>query len=186
MTDPHSVSRSGSRLTDMIHRVNSMGQTRHLLGRQPYQHPALPCGLRTCLLSTVPRPFSPDLSLTPRAPQLPGLIHSWYIIAKFPEPGYDYEPLQQDTEGRVYVIVHDGSGRPPQQRPQGGGHQQPQQQPKPNHKPGQPNSNMSYGTTGASAPQQDGGEGSSDGNNSQPPPSYAQVVAGDNKVQTQE
>jgi len=109
---------------------------------------------------------------------LPGLIHAWYIIAKFPEPGYDYEPLQQDAEGRVYVIVHDGSGRSRRQ-------QQQQQQPKPNKKPGQPNSNMTYGTTGAPAPQQNGGEGSSEGNHA-PPPSYAQVVAGDHKVQTQE
>jgi hypothetical protein len=56
-----------------------------------------------------------------------------------------------------------------------------------NRKPGQPNANMSYGTTGAPsapAPQQDAGEGSSEGH--PPPPSYAQVVAGDHKVQTQE
>jgi hypothetical protein len=46
---------------------------------------------------------------------------------------------------------------------------------------------MSYGTTGgASAPQQTAGEGSSEGNHAQPPPSYAQVVAGDHKVQAQE
>jgi len=116
-------------------------------------------------------------------PQLPGTIHAWYIIAKYPEPGYDYEPLQQDAEGRVYVIVHEG-GRPPQD-PRAA-----QQQPKPNTKPGQPttnNNNMSYGTTGAPSapPQQNGGEGSSEGNHA-PPPSYAQVVAGDHKVQTQE
>jgi hypothetical protein len=127
--------------------------------------------------------------------QLPGLIHAWYIIAKFPEPGYDYEPLQQDAEGRVYVIVHDGS-RPrnqQQQQQSHGGQQQrqqlKQQQQQPNKKPGQPNANMSYGTTSAQQPQQqqqqpNAGEGSSEGH--APPPSYAQVVAGDHKVQTQE
>ncbi|OIW28595.1 UPF0057-domain-containing protein [Coniochaeta ligniaria NRRL 30616] len=114
---------------------------------------------------------------------IPGTIHAWYIIAKYPEPGYDYEPLEQDAEGRVYVIVREG-GRPHHTA------QGQQQQPKPNKKPGQPNANMSYGTTGAPSaasagqPQQDGGEGSSEGH--PPPPSYAQVVAGDHKVQTQE
>ena len=115
---------------------------------------------------------------------LPGLIHSWYIIAKYPEPGYDYEPLQQDTEGRVYVIVRDGNGRQHrQQQPQQGSQQQPQL----NKKPAQPNANMSYGTTSAPAPagQNNAGEGSSEGNHPAPP-SYAQVVAGDHKVQTQE
>lgn len=120
--------------------------------------------------------------------QLPGTIHAWYIIAKYPEPGYDYEPLEQDAEGRVYVIVQEGGRRSHPPRNQ---QAQQAQQPKPdNKKPGQPNANMSYGTTGApsapapAAPQQDAGEGSSEGH--PPPPSYAQVVAGDHKVQTQE
>ncbi|CAK7211341.1 hypothetical protein SBRCBS47491_001091 [Sporothrix bragantina] len=143
---------------------------------------------------------------------IPGLIHAWYIIAKFPEPDYDYEVLDQDAErnGRVtYVVVH------------------------PNHRQGQNNSrrsgnnslgnnsghittggdsnvqsaapkiqdNMNYGTASAapapppasssshapaagssSRAADNGGEGGSDG----PPPSYAQVVAGDNKIQNQE
>jgi len=120
---------------------------------------------------------------------IPGLIHAWYIIAKYPEPGYDYEPLQQDAEGRVYVIVRDG--RPQQPRNQQHAQGQQQQSKPANKKPGQPNANMSYGTAGAAPssaaaqqPQNAGGEGSSDGH--PPPPSYAQVVAGDHKVQTQE
>lgn len=106
------------------------------------------------------------------------------MIAKFPEPGYDYEPLQQDAEGRIYVYVHDGRGpRPPHTH-------QPQPQPKlaaTNKKQpaGQPEGNKSYGTTSA-APATNAGEGSSEGGQHLPPPSYAQVVAGDNKVQTQE
>ncbi|KAK7397969.1 hypothetical protein QQX98_012662 [Neonectria punicea] len=119
---------------------------------------------------------------------IPGLLHSWYIIAKFPEPPYEYEALPQDREGgRVtYVYV---------QCPQGqqGQHQQQAkpQQPKP-----QPSNGMNYGTqnnaAGASnsapAPQEHGvsgaGEGSSD--NQGVPPSYAEVVAGDHKVQSQD
>jgi len=123
---------------------------------------------------------------------IPGLIHAWYIIAKFPEPDYEYADATYNERGeRVYVFVHDGHpGR-------GHGHGRQQQQPKPTN-------NMSYGTAGAgsgsssnaapaaklgsSAPApalQDGREGSSDGAGA-PPPSYAQVVSGDNKVQSQD
>ncbi|CAG9944959.1 unnamed protein product [Clonostachys rosea f. rosea IK726] len=36
---------------------------------------------------------------------IPGLIHAWYIIAKFPDPEYDYDPVPQDAEGgRVRYI----------------------------------------------------------------------------------
>ncbi|RKU47188.1 hypothetical protein DL546_007816 [Coniochaeta pulveracea] len=131
---------------------------------------------------------------------IPGLIHAWYIIAKFPEQSYDYEAIPQDAEGgRVtgYVIVHEG--RRVQGQRVGGQHNQqprPQPPPKPVHQQG-------YGTTNnnnnnnntnkpgagpAAAPvQRDSGEGSSDANQA-PPPSYAQVVAGagDHKVQTQD
>lgn len=116
--------------------------------------------------------------------QIPGLIHAWYIIAKYPEPDCDYESLpQHDRErGHVYVYVHDTSAA---QRAAGGA---PEGHPKPQN-------NMSYGATNTSPPPQgqghagagagpsNGGEGSSDG---APPPSYAAVVAGDHKVQTQD
>ncbi|KAF6811605.1 hypothetical protein CSOJ01_05589 [Colletotrichum sojae] len=128
---------------------------------------------------------------------IPGLIHAWYIIAKFPEPDYEYESLpQQDREGgRVtYVFVHGNGPAPPHTR-------QPQQQPRPLAHQQQ----AGYGTTsnsnktksngnnaGGSRPQQQqqqqqyqagAGEGSSDG---AVPPSYAEVVAGDNKIQTRD
>ncbi|CAM1503281.1 Fc.00g080570.m01.CDS01 [Cosmosporella sp. VM-42] len=110
---------------------------------------------------------------------IPGLLHAWYIIAKYPEPAYEYETIPQDREGgRVtYVYV---------QAPQG--HHQPKIQP-----PQQ--GNMNYGTQsngGGSRgpqpvppqPQQGIGEGSSDQHGV--PPSYADVVAGDHKVQSTE
>ena len=116
---------------------------------------------------------------------IPGLFHAWYIIAKFPEPPYEYETLARDREdGRVtYVYV-----------------QPPHNQHQPNNNNNNNNNNrMNYGTsTGgnappaatrnnqsgpAQAPQQQGvsaaGQGGSDG---QVPPSYADVV-GDHKVQ---
>lgn len=114
---------------------------------------------------------------------IPGLIHAWYIILKYPEPDYDdpdYQPIPgsgQDVEpGRVtyYYVSH-----------------QPLQHP----------SLRSYGTVGSqypvenrsSAPKQqpqnygetpgEGGEGSSQGH---APPTYAEAVRGDHKVQTQD
>ncbi|EEU41271.1 uncharacterized protein NECHADRAFT_101216 [Fusarium vanettenii 77-13-4] len=118
---------------------------------------------------------------------IPGLLHAWYIIAKFPEPPYEYEAVPNDREGgRVtYVYV---------QCPQGQ-HQTQNQQPKLQPQPQNGGNNMNYGTQNASAssqarpaPQQQGatdaGEGSSD--NHGVPPSYAEVVAGDHKVQSRD
>ncbi|KAM3541633.1 hypothetical protein ARSEF1564_005434 [Beauveria bassiana] len=116
---------------------------------------------------------------------IPGMLHAWYIIAKFPEPPYEYEVLNQGGEGGeggcgrvhyVYVQPPGGQHQPQQQRPHGG---------------------MNYGGTGqhhSNASQQhqhqhqqhgvttnNNGAGRSD---DQVPPSYAAVVAGDNKVQS--
>ncbi|KAH6634974.1 hypothetical protein B0J18DRAFT_417583 [Chaetomium sp. MPI-SDFR-AT-0129] len=130
---------------------------------------------------------------------LPGLLHAWYIIAKHPEPDYDYEyqNVPQDPEhGRVYVFVNGQSQHPRHQ-----GYQQhpiPHAQgPKPQQQGGQPNygtNNYNHTSGSAGAPQQQQQQqhqpqeqgttseaGPSDG---AAPPSYAQVVAGDHKVQT--
>lgn len=159
---------------------HSLGEARHLLRRFHDQHPPLPPRLRTS--SILPITQLPRHTNTPS--QIPGLIHAWYIIAKFPEPDYEYESLpQQDREGgRVtYVFVHgNGNGNAPHTR-------QPQQQPRPSHH--QQGANVTYGTTSNNAggsrqqPQGGAGEGSSDG---AVPPSYAQAVAGDNKIQTRD
>ncbi|KAK1621928.1 hypothetical protein BDP81DRAFT_335514 [Colletotrichum phormii] len=132
---------------------------------------------------------------------IPGLIHAWYIIAKFPEPDYEYDSVpQQDREGgngRVtYVFVHgNGNGNGPHT-------QEPRQQPRPSQHNGKGGGAVGYGTTNNSnnnaggssrqpqqqpqqqhSEQQGAGEGSSDG---AVPPSYAEVVAGDNKIQTRD
>jgi len=109
---------------------------------------------------------------------IPGLLHAWYIIAKFPEN--DYDSIPQDAEsGRVtYVIV---------QGPNGGQQRVPKNSAR--------GSSAGYGTTAPMAPpvhqSQNGtwnnngaaAEGSS-GSNAPQPPTYAQAVKGDNKVQT--
>ncbi|KAI1423276.1 hypothetical protein F5Y12DRAFT_549518 [Xylaria sp. FL1777] len=122
---------------------------------------------------------------------IPGLLHAWYIIAKFPDTD-DYERVPQDYEsgyggngsggggrGRVtYVIV-------PAPHPQPNAQSQPQQQ-QPKH--GRP---VNYGTTtntgaGASSStpshQDEAGGSSSD----RAPPTYAEAIQGDHKIQSDE
>lgn len=106
---------------------------------------------------------------------LPGLIHAWYIIAKFPDPwDYDYESLAEDAQHRQ------GAGRPQfvyvvQDQPSN-------------------NNNRSYGATGAPkqgrplqhpTPAEAGASSSSHHDDQGVPPTYAQAVAGDHKTQTQ-
>ncbi|PGH05569.1 hypothetical protein GX51_02908 [Blastomyces parvus] len=123
---------------------------------------------------------------------VPGLLHAWYIILKYPEDDSDYpdgyQPIvgasgqRNDTEsGRVtyYFVSH----QPPQQQPPRGPHR-------------------SYGTTApavdpATRPQQpqqpsqpavpagnDAGEASSSDQHVRAPPTYAEAVKGDHKIQT--
>ncbi|KAI0132071.1 hypothetical protein BJ170DRAFT_229526 [Xylariales sp. AK1849] len=114
---------------------------------------------------------------------LPGLLHAWYIIAKSPED-HDYRRVPQDSEGgRVtYVFVE---GNPQQQRRQG--QQGRQTQPKAQHQGG-----MNYGTAGSStngnAPSSSTAAqaGGSNGEHAPAPPTYAEAVKGDHKVQTQD
>ncbi|KAF5237920.1 hypothetical protein FANTH_10531 [Fusarium anthophilum] len=124
---------------------------------------------------------------------IPGLIHAWYIIAKYPEPPYEYESLPQDREGNrvTYVYVQCPPGPHQHGHPQ---NKQPKPQPQPHHGGASNNNNsMNYGTQNAGgsshpAPQQHGvtnnGEGSSESQGV--PPSYADVVAGDHKIQSKD
>ncbi|KAI0404603.1 hypothetical protein F4802DRAFT_224277 [Xylaria palmicola] len=113
---------------------------------------------------------------------VPGLIHAWYIIAKFPDTN-DYEHVPQDYErgqGRIsYVFV-----QAPQAHPQPQSHPQPQNQPK----------QVDYGTTAAPnnggsssaphPPHQGSDAGSSNDNHDRAPPTYAEAVKGDHKIQS--
>jgi hypothetical protein len=117
---------------------------------------------------------------------IPGLLHAWYIIAKYPDPEIFYEPLSQDSEsGRVtYVIV---------QSPNGGSRRVPKNSVRNGQTGGAAGG---YGTTVPMAPpvHQDANgtwsnsavEGSSGGVAAVPPPTYADAVKGDHKVQTRD
>ncbi|OTA96083.1 hypothetical protein M434DRAFT_9170 [Hypoxylon sp. CO27-5] len=100
---------------------------------------------------------------------IPGLLHSWYIISKFPEV-YEYDPIPADSEGgaaRVtYVFVQ--PERVPQPRPASS--------PQTNY--GSTGTNGNHNNRSSSAgPSHDEGRA---------PPTYAEAVKGDNKIQTQD
>lgn len=153
--------------------------------RSPLHHPPP---------SILSRLITPQLTPLPSRLQLPGLLHAWYIIAKHPEPDYDYEyqNVPQDPEhGRVYVFVN---GQP---QPRHQGYQQhpiPHAQgPKPQQQAGQLNygtannynhNSGSAGTQQQHQPQEQGTTSEAGPSDGAAPPSYAQVVAGDHKVQT--
>ncbi|CAI7611237.1 unnamed protein product [Penicillium glandicola] len=108
----------------------------------------------------------------------PGLIHAWYIILKYPEQGDEdvaYEPIpgggsrRRDLEnGNVtYYYVSHQPIQHPSQRGYGTVDNQGQQAP-PANKP----HNQNEGNAGSSS--------------APPPPTYAEAVRGDNKVQNHE
>ncbi|KAF2009926.1 UPF0057-domain-containing protein [Aaosphaeria arxii CBS 175.79] len=129
---------------------------------------------------------------------LPGLLHAWYIILQNPDP-YDYEGLQDgeragDGSVTYYYVARGGQQQQqpqPQQLPQSYGTlgSQPaagqfpgqQQTGTTNAFPGptkQSSAQPQHGVAGAEL----GGEGSS-GQPAGPPPTYADVIKGDNKIQ---
>lgn len=103
---------------------------------------------------------------------LPGLLHAWYIIAKNPE--YDYEPIPDNEAqgGRItyYFVSHE---QRPHRSPQNYGTQA----------PAVPENSRPAAPAPASAPGPSTGAGSSEPG---APPSYADAVKGDHKVQRQE
>ncbi|KAI9928405.1 hypothetical protein ASPWEDRAFT_170595 [Aspergillus wentii DTO 134E9] len=110
---------------------------------------------------------------------VPGLLHAWYIILQNPEPDHDeigYEPVpgqRRDVEnGRVtYYYVSHGPMQNPSQRGYGTVAPQPAQSPQP-----QPQ---------ASTQQHGEGQGGSS-NKTHAPPTYAEAIKGDHKVQSHE
>ncbi|KAF9894751.1 hypothetical protein FE257_006641 [Aspergillus nanangensis] len=115
---------------------------------------------------------------------VPGLLHAWYIILKYPEPDYDdpnYEPVPGSTGGGrdvengnvTYYYVSHQSLQHPSQRGYGTlGSQQPAHSQQSASKP------QGDQTSGG-----DGGSSSQAPDDSRPPPTYAEAVKGDNKVQ---
>lgn len=123
---------------------------------------------------------------------LPGLLHAWYIILQNPDPYDGYGQVPDNEGGRqgttYYVVSHTGPARqqggmnygtvPPQQ-PNGG--QFPGQQKGVTNQNAPKKSGKSASGPG-NAPQNAGGEGSSSQPEG-PPPTYADVIKGDHKVQ---
>ena len=129
---------------------------------------------------------------------LPGLLHAWYIILKFPDD-YDYERPQdgeRGTDGSVtyYYVAHGPSpGRQPNygtvgSQPSGG--QFPGQQsgttnsfPAPATKPKGKNVRAQQGVAGQEVNGLNAANGEGSSEPAGPPPTYADVIKGDNKVQ---
>ncbi|KAI0857608.1 hypothetical protein F4860DRAFT_488901 [Xylaria cubensis] len=109
---------------------------------------------------------------------VPGLFHAWYIIAKFPDEIEDYERVPQNDyeqggSSRVHYVFVQAQ---PQPHPR-----TPQQQPK--HA-----SPVNYGTAsnaGSSSNPPDHHD-EAGGSDDHAPPTYAEAVKGDHKIQSDE
>ncbi|KAI1292689.1 hypothetical protein F5Y03DRAFT_17607 [Xylaria venustula] len=119
---------------------------------------------------------------------IPGLLHAWYIIAKFPDSTHDYERVPQDYEnGHGHGHGHGGRGRVTYvivPTPQ------PHQQQHAKHSNQQTNYGTAAGSSSSHPAQQTEAGGSSSGgdnnNNDRAPPTYAEAVKGDHKIQSDE
>lgn len=130
---------------------------------------------------------------------LPGVIHAWYIILKYPETYDPYEYHQvadgERGDGRTtyYVVTHEQPARRAQ--PTHGAHASygtVGSQPSSGQFPGQQQGFVQQNQSKVKAKQDKkgaqpvdhghGGEGSSSQPEG-PPPTYADVIKGDNKVQ---
>ncbi|KAF1839465.1 UPF0057-domain-containing protein [Decorospora gaudefroyi] len=121
---------------------------------------------------------------------LPGLLHAWYVILQNPDPYDAYQPVADGERGdgrtTYYVITHEQAAARPANygtvgsQPSNG--QFPGQQSGVTNSFAPPKQNKTKGGNPAAeaAPQ------SAEGSSSQPegpPPTYADVIKGDHKVQ---
>jgi len=148
---------------------------------------------------------------------LPGLIHAWYIICTYPDPGY--EPID-GSESQVHVYYIRGGPPPPSAGSGPGAHSTPQSgygtiAGAPKYAPQQPSNGKqvkdqlapsgpanpppsSSAAASSSTPREapapapaavPAAKGTHDedaGPSDPPPPSYAEVVQGDHKIQSHE
>ncbi|KAL1999835.1 hypothetical protein VTN02DRAFT_3909 [Thermoascus thermophilus] len=112
---------------------------------------------------------------------IPGLLHSWYIILQNPDPGFEeYEPLEDGGRVTYYYVSHPPPPPPPPQPQRAYGAFDQNQPPhvlsgtRPPHPPTQQQP-YDEGVGGSS------GQHPADG---RPPPTYAEAVRGDYKIQT--
>ncbi|KAI0520902.1 hypothetical protein F5B22DRAFT_55994 [Xylaria bambusicola] len=116
---------------------------------------------------------------------IPGLIHAWYIIAKFPDTAEYERVAQQDyehghghhNERVTYVIVPAPHAQSQQQSHQQHAKHSQQQ--------------VNYGTAssnnaGASSSSNQNEASGSSNNGERAPPTYAEAIKGDHKIQSDE
>ncbi|KAH8808852.1 hypothetical protein F5884DRAFT_822020 [Xylogone sp. PMI_703] len=117
---------------------------------------------------------------------LPGLLHAWYIIAKYPDPEYSMIPQDAESARVTYIIVQspDGSQRRVPRNSGGarnGGAQGYGTTAPPTAAPVHQEPNGTWNNSSAGM----GGEAGSS-NAGLAPPTYADAVKGDHKVQTRD
>ncbi|KAI9751824.1 MAG: hypothetical protein M1815_000903 [Lichina confinis] len=119
---------------------------------------------------------------------IPGVIHAWYIILKYPDTHdhYQYSCPGDRRDSERGVVTYYFVGQPPSSSPhnrsgQNQHHQQQYTQP------------QSYGSTTSNNPGQsfsanndDDAAGPSDPGNDSVPPTYDQAIRGDHKVQSRD
>lgn len=117
---------------------------------------------------------------------LPGLLHAWYTILQNPDPYDGYGQVGDGEGGRqgttYYVVSHTGPARQQGGMNYGTVPQQQQQTGVTGQNQSKKTGKSAKGASGSGAPQQMGGEGSSSQPEG-PPPTYADVIKGDHKVQ---
>ncbi|TGO87956.1 hypothetical protein BPOR_0193g00070 [Botrytis porri] len=116
---------------------------------------------------------------------LPGLLHAWYIIAKFPDQD-SYDAIPDSENARVtYVVVQGPNGHTQRVSKDSRGAQRQQQGYGTNAPMEAPIVQQQQNGTWASAGEEQGrgGEGSSGG---AVPPTYAEAVRGDHKVKSRD
>ncbi|KAF2838803.1 UPF0057-domain-containing protein [Patellaria atrata CBS 101060] len=106
----------------------------------------------------------------------PGLLHAWYIIYTYPD-AWDYEPVDREAEGTVTYYYHQQQQGPQNYGTVGSSAQGQRSE----GSQGQQSGPVNKGNSSAEG-QRDGGEGSA--GQTAPPPSYADVIKGDHKVQS--
>ncbi|KAB8298102.1 hypothetical protein EYC80_001864 [Monilinia laxa] len=122
---------------------------------------------------------------------LPGLLHAWYIIAQYPDsPPTDYSRIPDAESARVtYVVVQGPNGRTHRAAPkhaQGYGTTAPMEAPIVQQ---QVNGTWAVAGEGEGVQAQGQGQGQGyggEGSGGAVPPTYAEAVRGDHKVQSRD
>lgn len=111
---------------------------------------------------------------------LPGLLHAWYIISVTPDPAYEHLAQQDAERGNVTYYYVQTAGQPRYAPQQGGQRQYGTVNSTPNAQ--FPGAQQQGFVQPKAAPSQQPAQ-SQAGPSQEVPPTYAQAVSGDNKIQ---